>query len=216
MLHIRLCLRSIRKIQSSTNQKMICIYVLFIFITLTSTSLPFYTYRTFEIFFDGQAAMMNNELINSRTLAQLLLLGVCSKPVLLIALFFPNRTTLEGGFQQKTTKNHEDTDSLFTPLSSIFRRQYSNSSKPTSTRQEDQELPERNTSIIHSENDAETREEHKFIRGERRAMSSPMTTKSNEFRNRSLCNTADFSAWLESCHAVASNQNSKDANIVFV
>lgn len=71
-------------------ERQLCIYVLYIFILITLTSLPFYFHRTIEIIFDTQLIPMNNEYINSRTFAQTLLLGISIKPLLFFILFFPS------------------------------------------------------------------------------------------------------------------------------
>ncbi|CAF0827828.1 unnamed protein product [Adineta steineri] len=91
-LHIRLCCCIIiKKVTLAFNhERQLCIYILYIFIVITLTSLPFYLYRTLEIIFDAQLASVNNDLVNSRTFAQILLIGSCFKPVLVFILFFPS------------------------------------------------------------------------------------------------------------------------------
>lgn len=92
ILHIRLCCCVIlNKVTSSFNhERQLCIYILYIFILITLTSIPFYFHRSIEIIFDTQLIPMNNEYINSRTFAQTLLLGISIKPLLFFILFFPS------------------------------------------------------------------------------------------------------------------------------
>jgi hypothetical protein len=65
------------------------------------TSLPFYFYRTIEIIFDTQLTTINNDLINSRTFAQILLLGACFKPILFCISFFPSSVLFKFKFYLK-------------------------------------------------------------------------------------------------------------------
>ncbi|CAF0732935.1 unnamed protein product [Rotaria sordida] len=92
VLHIRLCCCIItRKVTSSfTHERQICIYILYIFTTVTLTSIPFYCYRAIEIIFDTQLISINNEIMNSRIFSQILLFGTCFKPLLFFILFCPS------------------------------------------------------------------------------------------------------------------------------
>ena len=62
---------------------------------LTLTSLPFYFHCTIEILFDAQFTSTNNNIINSRTFAQMLLFGTGFNPFLAFILFFPSSLLFE-------------------------------------------------------------------------------------------------------------------------
>ncbi|CAF3144005.1 unnamed protein product [Rotaria sp. Silwood2] len=92
VLHIRLCCCIITKqiTSSFVHERQIFIYILYIFTTVTSTSIQFYFYRAIEIIFDTQLVSINNDIINSRTFSQILLFGTSFKPLLFFILFFPS------------------------------------------------------------------------------------------------------------------------------
>ncbi|UJR37844.1 hypothetical protein I4U23_030534 [Adineta vaga] len=90
-LLIRLCCCIImRKVTSAFNhERQLCLYILYIFILMTLTSLPFYFYRIGGIIFDTQANTGSNDFNIGRTFSQILLIGICFKPLLIFILFFP-------------------------------------------------------------------------------------------------------------------------------
>ncbi|CAF3295424.1 unnamed protein product [Rotaria socialis] len=92
-LHIRLsCCLTARKISPSfLREQQLSLYILYIFTCLTLTSLPFYLYRTIEIIFDSITLSYLNSMINSRTLAQVILSGISCKPVLYFIIFSPSK-----------------------------------------------------------------------------------------------------------------------------
>ena len=76
----------IERLTTAFNQeRQLCIYILYTFMFITLTSLPFYFSRTIEILFDTQLTS-----INGQTFAQLLLLGCSFKPLFFLLLFFPS------------------------------------------------------------------------------------------------------------------------------
>ena len=83
-LHIRLCccLISDRINASFLREQQLSLYILYIFICLTVTSLPFYFHRASEILFDAHLSSYHHPWINSCTFAQLLLCGISVQPVL--------------------------------------------------------------------------------------------------------------------------------------
>ncbi|CAF0877362.1 unnamed protein product [Adineta ricciae] len=91
-LHIRLtcCLiaRSITPI--FLREQQLSLDVLYIFLCLTLTALPFYIYRSMEVLFESIIVFNQSDIINSRMLAQLILFGICFKPFLYILLLCPS------------------------------------------------------------------------------------------------------------------------------
>ena len=87
ILHIRVCCCvTIENLTTAFNQeRQICIYILYTFMSITLTSLPFYFSRTIDILFDIQLTS-----INAQIFPQILLIGCCVKPLLFLLLFFPS------------------------------------------------------------------------------------------------------------------------------
>lgn len=92
-LHIRLncCLVAKSITASFLREQQLSLYILYIFICLTLTSLPFYLYRTVEVLADALVASNQSTVINSSVLAQIILLGVSLKPVLYCILLLPSK-----------------------------------------------------------------------------------------------------------------------------
>ena len=90
-LHIRLCccLIAHRITSAFLREQQFSLYILYIFICLTVTSLPFYFYRASEILFDSHLSPYQHPWINSCTFAQLLLCGISVQPVLYAILLLP-------------------------------------------------------------------------------------------------------------------------------
>ncbi|CAF2968698.1 unnamed protein product, partial [Rotaria sp. Silwood2] len=111
-LHIRLsCCLIARKISSSfLREQQLSLYMLYIFSCLTITSLPFYFYRTIEIIFDSLLSSYSNDMINSRTLAQIILSGISFKPILYLILLFPSKILFK--FKCYTTVKIESINQL--------------------------------------------------------------------------------------------------------
>jgi hypothetical protein len=53
--------------------------------------MPFYFYRTIEILFDTNISLYTSDLMNSRTLAQIIICGISFKPMLYFILLFPSK-----------------------------------------------------------------------------------------------------------------------------
>lgn len=92
-LHIRLCccLIAPKLTTAFLRDQQISIYILYIFISLTLTSFPFYFYRTIEILFDLHVSSNYHDSVNSRILAQMILVGISFKPMLYFILIFPSK-----------------------------------------------------------------------------------------------------------------------------
>ncbi|CAF0894040.1 unnamed protein product [Adineta ricciae] len=92
ILHIRLCCcMFIKKVTSAVqHERQLCLYILHMFMLITITSLPFYFYRIRGFIFDTSANSMANDINISRTFAQILLVGICIKPSLVLILFCPS------------------------------------------------------------------------------------------------------------------------------
>ena len=67
------------------------LYILYMLISLSITSLPFYFYRASEVLFELPSTFANHRLFNSRTFAQLLIFGASCKPILYFILFAPSK-----------------------------------------------------------------------------------------------------------------------------
>jgi hypothetical protein len=93
ILHIRLCCCLIARKLTSTylREQQLSLYILYIFICLTLTSLPFYFYRTIEILFDLHLSINYSDPINNRILAQIILFGTSFKPILYLLLICPSK-----------------------------------------------------------------------------------------------------------------------------
>ncbi|CAF5095907.1 unnamed protein product, partial [Rotaria sp. Silwood1] len=93
LLHIRLscCLIASKMSTTFLREQQLSLYILYIFACLTITSLPFYFYRTIDIIFDSFLLTYSNDMINSRTLAQIILSGISFKPILYLILLFPSK-----------------------------------------------------------------------------------------------------------------------------
>ena len=91
-LHIRLCccLIAHKLTRIFLREQQLSLYILYLFFCLTLTSLPFYLYRTSEILFDLQISSHYHDLVNSRLLAQLILIGISCKPMLYFLLICPS------------------------------------------------------------------------------------------------------------------------------
>ena len=91
-LHIRLtCCLTARSITPIfLREQQLSLDVLYIFLCLTVTALPFYIYRSMEVLFESIIVFNQSDIINSRMLAQLILLGICFKPFLYILLLCPS------------------------------------------------------------------------------------------------------------------------------
>jgi hypothetical protein len=92
ILHIRLCCCLITKRITLIylREQQLALYISYIFICLTLTSLPFYFYRTIEILFDLQLSANDSDPINNRILAQVILFGASFKPMLYLLLLCPS------------------------------------------------------------------------------------------------------------------------------
>lgn len=88
-MRLSCCLIARTVTSSFLREQQMSLYILYLFLFLTLTSLPFYFYRTMEIFFDIQILSQQNDTFNSRILAQIILCGVSFKPILYILLFVP-------------------------------------------------------------------------------------------------------------------------------
>lgn len=93
ILHIRLscCLIAKKISRSFIREQQLSLYILYIFICLTLTSLPFYLYRSVEILFDLVGLPESIVFVNSRSFAQIILCGISFKPVFYLILFFPSK-----------------------------------------------------------------------------------------------------------------------------
>ncbi|CAF1084219.1 unnamed protein product [Adineta steineri] len=111
ILHIRLNCCIIRRTITSSflREQRVSIYILYIFICLTLTSLPFYLYRTIENFFYVDIPSLTHDIINGLGLAQIILLGISFKPVLYFILFVPSRILFK--FKRYLT-NQLDTNNI--------------------------------------------------------------------------------------------------------
>ena len=93
ILLIRLCccLITSRITPTYLREQQLALYISYIFICLTLTSLPFYFYRTIEILFDLQLSADDSDPINNRILAQVILFGTSFKPMLYLLLLCPSK-----------------------------------------------------------------------------------------------------------------------------
>ena len=91
ILHVRLCCcMFIKKVTSAVqHERQLCLHILHMFMLITVTSLPFYFYRIRGFIFETPANSVANDTNISRTFAQILLVGICIKPSLVLLLFCP-------------------------------------------------------------------------------------------------------------------------------
>lgn len=212
-LHIRLCCCVIIQRMNSTfnHERQLCIYVLYIFILITFTSLPFYFYRITEIIFDTQLTAISNEFINSRVFAQILLMGICFKPLLIFILFFPSSNLFKLKCYLK----------CYTPVHKSVREQ-SNPVSSSGTEHDIQQInnshSKRNLYSIFTRSPLQSIMRSKIRRPQ--SLSSATTTTvmmpmSNQ-RQNSISKTEQFNSWLQLTNSFM-NDNTKDAtDIEFV
>ena len=92
-LQIRLsfCLMAKKITSLFLHEQQLALYVLYLLMCYTVTSLPFYFYRASEILFDWQPFSSQDDQLNSSTFAQVLLGGISIQPILFAMLFLPSK-----------------------------------------------------------------------------------------------------------------------------
>ena len=202
-LHVRLCCCFMVKKVSSTfaHERQLCIYILYIFISLTLTSLPFYCCRTIEIVFDTQLSSFTNEFLNSRTFAQLLLFGASLKPILSLILFSPSSMLFRVKF---SSNGHVEEDSGVLSSSSQHSRAISQSqqTKTTASMHQRQSMQVRFTF-------------HPKFHSHLRTQSQPILS-SGSARQDSISTSTHFDGQLGFKHFVVANDPNESPKIVFV
>ncbi|UJR08409.1 hypothetical protein I4U23_012679 [Adineta vaga] len=111
-LHIRLncCLTARLITPSFVREQQLSFYILYIFLCLTLTSLPFYLYRLIEVLFESIIAFNQMDILSSRMLAQIILLGISFKPFLYVLLLCPSKLLFK--FKCYTSIHIDRTDSV--------------------------------------------------------------------------------------------------------
>lgn len=204
LLHIRLsCCIVIKKITASFNhERQICICILYTFITVTLTSLPFYFYRAIEIVFDTQLVLINSDIINSRLFSQILLLGTSFKPVLFFILFFPSSTFFKFKFyltcySSTNIQGIEQNEQLL-PLANKSVHSHERRSSTLSPRH-------RYSLFTHS---SHREKSHPKLR----TQSHPILMTNNHHRSSSVT-PEQFSSWLNLSHSIIINNNNNGTSI---
>jgi hypothetical protein len=199
----------IKKSTSALNQeRQLCIYILYIFIMLTLTSLPFYAYRSIEIIFDTQLISINNDFINSRTFSQILLFGTCFKPLLFFILFFPSSILFKSKCHFK----------CYSPTN-IQMIEQEEEILPSLSNHKNLIKPEQQKSITRSHH-----HRYSLLRGSSyypkfhsklRTRSNPVLT-TNNYHQDCLSKSEHMNSWLKLTNSMTSDHFNETANIIYV
>jgi len=156
-----------------------------------------------EIIFDSHLTLINNDFINSRTFAQILLLGICFKPLLFFILFFPSSFLFQLKYYLKCYSpiNIQILDQDEQILTSINNQNQQQRSNPH-TRRHYYSL------FIDSSH-------HPKFHSKLRTQSSPIITMTNQ-RQTSLSTSEHINSWLKLTNSIINDSSKETSNIDFV
>jgi hypothetical protein len=156
-----------------------------------------------EIIFDTQLISINNDFINSRTFSQILLFGICFKPLLFFILFFPSSILFKLKCYLK----------CYSPVNiKILNRDESILTKNNNQQQQQQPIIPRKrhcySLFLHSSSNPK-------FHSKLRAQSSPIIITTNQ-RQASLTKPEHVNSWLKLTNSIINDSSKETSNIRFV